>query len=84
MPDEGAASPSFWIIILPFLVKLFCFLILSYQVHSSCLVWGSSKLDFIILLRMFLVSAIVIFEYTLEICSKANLWLGFSGVYFKA
>jgi hypothetical protein len=58
--------------------------ILLYQVHSSCLVWGSSKLDFIILLILFLVSAIVIFEYILEISSEANLWLGFSGVSFKA
>jgi hypothetical protein len=58
--------------------------IVSYQVHSSCLVLGSSKLDFIILLRMFLISAIVMFEYILEISSEANLWLGLSGVSFKA
>jgi hypothetical protein len=57
--------------------------IVSHQVHSSCLVSGFSKLDFIILLRMFLFSAIVMFEYKLEISSEANLWLGFSGVFSK-
>ena len=59
-------------------------MVVSYQIHSSCLVWGPSKQDFIILLRMFLVSAIVMFEYMLEKYSEANLWLGFSGVSFKA
>ena len=36
-----------------------------------------------ILLRMFPVSAVGVFEYVLEMSSEARLWLAFSGISFK-
>jgi hypothetical protein len=58
--------------------------IVSHQVKGSCLVCESSKLNFMLLLKMFLASVMGIFKYVLEISSEVNVWLGCRGISFKS
>ena len=55
----------------------------SYQFRSSCFTWGFTRLCTIIYSKIYLVSVIGVFEYTMVTSMEASVMVGNTGACFK-